>query len=131
MVLQFCFSNIQNKGFQMAIEKTNTTHTNCEEVSCNDYEDEIKNYKKILLELYNEYTWDFMEDIYFFSLDLKKKYGEDEVREYRMYHVLIGSTPEDNYIFTLHDFVDDDSVANFINTKWNRYLQEKETEKKS
>jgi hypothetical protein len=84
---------------------------------------EVDTYTSKLLELL-KHREIFLDEVYEFAIFLKKKYI-DEVTNYRTYHLLIGSNPLNNQLELFFDFPGEDSVINFINLKWEKYLLEK------
>ena len=56
--------------------------------------------------------WEAQDRIVAMANRLKLKYSDHE--EYEMFHILIGSTPDEGKQFTKFDFPEEDSVASFI-----------------
>ena len=77
-----------------------------------------KNYNKIL-ELKSKWeeilsnSFEYYEKMADFTDQLKKKYP-GEVEKCRLFHLLAGSSPGDNFISNRFDFDGDDSIEDFI-----------------
>ncbi|MDO8260361.1 MAG: hypothetical protein Q7T50_02555 [Candidatus Magasanikbacteria bacterium] len=56
--------------------------------------------------------WEAQNRIVAVANKLKLKYSDYE--EYAMFHILIGSTPDEGKQFTKFDFPEEDSIASFI-----------------
>jgi hypothetical protein len=60
-------------------------------------------------ELYNRKTA--------FLAVLETKYGKETVLSYRLFHLLLGSTPRKEMVIPLFDFTGEDSIENFLDSQ--------------
>ena len=64
-----------------------------------------------------------MDDIVDYANSMKVKY-QDAYQKVRAYHVLIGSSIPHNISDMVDDFPGEDSVLNFLDQLWKKYLKE-------